>query len=229
MKLVYKLFIVVVALALSTLTYAQSFEIKPGIRAGLNLTKMMDKDDDQIYSDDYNLKPGFQMGPIVEIKLTKLLAIETGLLLSTKGYRYKNTETYGGVSYKYTETASLVYFDCPITAKLNFQLGELTLYGALGPYIGVGLSGKYKSKSSGGGNTETDSEPIKWGSDPDVDHLKRPDVGLYAGAGVELKNLQFGLSYQLGANNILADTGNGAKAANRVLAFTAAYKFSFKK
>jgi hypothetical protein len=228
MKLVYKLFILVVALALSTSTYAQ-FQIKPGIRAGLNLTKMMDKDADEIWSDDYTLKPGFQIGPIVEIKLTKLLAVETGLLLSTKGYKYSDTESYGGVSYKYSGTASLVYLDWPITAKANFQLGKITLYGALGPYIGVGLSGKYKYKTTGGGSTQSDSEPVKWGSDPDVDHLKRPEVGLYAGAGVEMMNLQFGLSYQLGVNNILADTENAAKAANRVLAFTVAYKFSFKK
>ena len=72
------------------------------------------------------------------------------------------------------------YFDQIVKIYFNF-----------GPYIGFALSGKIES--SFGGTTE--EEDIDWGSDPDNDMLKRFDFGGLAGAGVEIKSIQFMISY----------------------------------
>lgn len=60
--------------------FAQNF----GVKAGLNLSNMLVKNDYRTYSDDFKMNPGFYVGATAEFPLSDLLSFETGLLLSTK-------------------------------------------------------------------------------------------------------------------------------------------------
>lgn len=71
-------------------------------------------------------------------------------------------------------------------------------------------------------------DKVVWGSDAEESDFKRLDFGLIMGAGVEIKAIQIGLSYDLGLANITPDTDNGNKVHNRILALSVAYKFGGK-
>ncbi len=224
MKNLVKLFVVVIAFTMTTELFAQNF----GVKAGLNLSNMLMKDDDDTYSDDFKMNPGFHIGATAEFPLAEMISFETGLLLSTKGFTVSEEETFMGETYKIEGKMNLLYLDIPLTAKASFDLGGAKIYGAFGPYLGMGLSGKSKYEGTYNGETETYEEDIEWGSDEDESDLKRLDFGLTMGAGVEINSIQIGLSYGLGLANISPYTDGGTKINNRVLGLSVGYKFGGK-
>ena len=224
MKNFMKMFIVVMAITMATESYAQIF----GVRAGLNLSNMLMKDDDDTYSDEFKMNPGFNVGPTVEFPINEMFSFESGLLLSTKGYKQSGKETDDGETWEYKGKSNLLYLDIPLTGKAYFNVKGAKIYGAFGPYIGFGLSGKDKYEETFMGETDKDEEDVKWGSDKEKDDLKRLDYGLTIGAGVLINSIQIGLSYDLGLANISTDTDGGAITSNRVLALSVGYKFAGK-
>lgn len=220
MKNLIKLLILVFAFSAATETIAQTF----GVKAGLNLSNMLVKDDDDTYSDDFKMKPGFHVGVTAEFPFSDMVSFETGLLLSTKGYKISEEESIMGETLKFEGKANLLYIDIPLTAKATFDVGGAKLYGTFGPYLGFGLSGKYKSEVSGGGESETEEEDVKWGSGDD-DDLKRLDFGLTIGAGLALNAIEVGVSYNLGLANVSPYSDGGYKENHRVIGVSVAYKF----
>ena len=169
---------------------------------------MLSKDDDDTYSSDYKTKVGFHLGGTAEFEITDMFSFETGLFLSTQGYK---VNTIFG-DYK----TNLLYFNIPITGKARYEFDDFNIYGLFGPYIGLGLSGKVKS-----GDNSTN---IDWGSGEDND-LKRFDLGITIGAGVEYGPYLAGISYNLGLANIAAQNDGGYRVKNRVFAITIGYRF----
>ena len=216
MKLFMRLLIVAVMFTLAAETQAQTF----GLRAGLNMANMLMKDDDDTYSDDFKMNPGFHIGPTAELPLNDFLSVEAALLLSTKGFSF--SDDYEGLEMK--AKANLLYIDLPVTAKASYDLNGIKIYGELGPYVGMGLTGKYKSKISYEGESETDTESVEWGSDDDSD-LKRLDFGVVIGAGVQIESILVGLNYGLGLANVGTTSDDGYKENHRVLSLTVGYKF----
>lgn len=206
------LLIVVVVLTMTRQSSAQTF----GIKAGLNLSTLLAKDNDDTYTDNYKLRPGFHIGATAELPMNEIFSFETGLLLSTKGTNESETR------YSNESSLTLYYFDIPLTAKAYYKVGSVRIYGVFGPSLGIGLSGKNKIKVSG---SPDETQTIKWGTDSENDDLKRLDLGLTVGAGVEINAIQIGLAYNLGLANISAYTGDGYKIKNRVLGISVAYKF----
>jgi len=199
-------------------TNAQTF----GIKGGLNLANMLEKDDDDTYSNDYSMNPGFHLGFTVDVPFNDFLSFEPGLLLTTKGMKYE--DEIMGVDIK--AKANLYYLDIPLTIKASHDLGGgLKMFGAVGPYVGLGLSGKVKATAEYQGEKETEEEDVEWGSDEDEDDLKRLDMGLTFGAGVEINSILVGISYDLGLSNISAYQDYGTTSKNRVLKFSVGYRF----
>jgi hypothetical protein len=221
MKNLTKFILVVIVFTITTKSFSQTF----GVKGGLNLSNLLEKDNEETYSTDYKMKPGFHVGATAEFPINDIFAFETGLLLSTKGFKYSDSGSDGGYDWSESASANAYYLDIPLTGKGYFDLGSAKIYGVFGPYIGIGLSGKYKYEYSYYGESGSESETIEWGNDSENDHLKRLDFGLTFGAGVEIKSVQIGLAYNLGLKNISADTGDGYKINNRVLAISLAYRF----
>lgn len=97
--------IVILVLIISTETFAQTITIN----AGLNLSNMVIKDNSKIYSKDYIMNPGFHAGVTYEYEISKMFMVETGLLLSTKGFKQNETQTL-----------NLYYLVIPYNGKLYF-------------------------------------------------------------------------------------------------------------
>jgi len=217
MKKTVKIMMLVVFVATSTGSFAQKF----GLKGGLNLSNMLVKDDDDTYSDDYEMNPGYHVGVTAEYPISDMLSFETGLLLSTKGFKLSEEEDGDKAELK----LNLLYLDLPLTAKATFDFGVAKFYGLFGPYLGVGLSGKSKFEVTFSGETESDEEDVEWGSDEDEDDLKRLDYGLAMGAGVEINSVRIGLTYNLGFLNISPYSDDGFKMNNRVIGISVGYTF----
>lgn len=220
MKNLSKLLIVFCIVIMGTKSFCQTF----GLKAGLNLSNMLTKDNEGISNENLKMNPGFHVGATVEFPLAEMFSFESGLLLSTKGVKIEYNESGVDAMSK----MNLLYLDIPLTAKAYFDISGAKIYGVFGPYLGIGLSGKTIIEATYQGRTETEKADIKWGSDKDNDELKRLDYGLMIGAGVEIKAIQIGLSYSLGLANISAYTGEGTKISNRVLGLSVGYRFGVK-
>jgi hypothetical protein len=231
MKNVGKLLLVVMILSWGLKSFAQPIF---GVKAGLNLSNMLQKDDQETYSKDFKMRPGFHVGPTAEFQINDMFAFETGLLLSTKGYNYdeSGTEEIMGISATYSSKGhlSLLYLDIPLTAKAVFDMNGTKLYGLFGPYVGLGLSGKHKDETTstvmGQTQTENTDGDVSFGSGDD--DIKPLDLGLQIGAGIELEKIQIGLAYNLGMANLAQSSDGGYKMNNRVLALSLGYKFGGK-
>lgn len=221
MKNLMKITIVVLVTMLLTDVYAQ----KVGVKAGLNLANMLTKDDEETYSDDYDMKPGFHIGATLEFPLSDMISFEPGLMLSTKGFKMSIEGSEMGISYENEIKVNLVYLDIPLNLKAGLDVGGAKVYGLVGPYVGIGMTGKMKGEVTVGGETVEDEDDIEWGSDEEKSDLKRLDFGLTVGAGVEVSSFEVGLSYGLGLANISPYTEDGYKVANRVFAISVGYKF----
>jgi len=209
-------------LCLSILTQASSQIF--GIKAGLNLSNMLAKDDDENYAEHSKMNIGFHGGVVVEFPISELLSIEPGVLIASKGLKMVEEEEYQGDTYKFTNQMNLYYVDIPINLKIGYDLGSAKIFGLVGPYIGIGLSGKTKMIYEGGGESDTDTEDVEWGTDPDNHDLKRPDYGVTFGAGALFGPIEVSISYGLGLANISSYTDNGATLKNRVLGVSLAYR-----
>ena len=196
-------------------SYAQTF----GIKGGLNLSNMLIESDGD--TEDLKMKPGFHIAGIIDFQFTDLLSLETGLILDTKGFKFEDE----GSGYSYKEKLNTFFLDIPVVLKVSVDAGSsVRIFGAAGPYIGVGLTGKWKSVYEDQGTEDTDEEKVEWGNTDD-DHLKRLDYGLTFGAGVEIKAILVGVSYDLGLANISAYTDLETKVKNRVLRITVGFWF----
>lgn len=218
MKNLTKVLVIVFIAFFSFQTNAQTF----GIKGGLNLSNMLDKDDDETYSNDYSLKPGFHVGLTVDIPINDFLSFEPGLLLTTKGLKYEDEE----MGVELDSKINLYYLDIPLMLKASHDLGGgLKMFGAVGPYVGFGLSGKIKIEVEFQGDKETDEIDVDWGNDEDEDTFKRLEMGLTFGAGVEINSIVLAISYDLGLSNISTFQDYGSTVKNRVLKFSVGYRF----
>jgi hypothetical protein len=187
------------------------------VHAGLNLSNMIYK----TYGNRLEIKPGFNLGSTVEIPPNDFYSFEMGLILSSKGFQISDKVDL----YEYQEKLNLLYLDIPLTAKVAFDIGSCKIYGKFGPYMGWGISGKWKYEERNNGETVKSSMYVSWGTGGD---LKRFDIGLTVGAGIEVKSMLLNLFYGLGLANIASYTGGGNIIKNRILEVSVGYKLGGK-
>jgi len=192
-----------------------------GIKGGLNLSNLLNKDNDFKYSEEYKLKPGFNLGVSMEMPVSGAVSFETGLILDSKGYK----RNYMVNTTDHEVTVNSIYLNIPLHFKFSTQMGNLNPYFLAGPYLGIGISGKISNKSINSGISSTQSYAINWGNDNNSD-FKQVDGGLDFGAGLDFGNISFGATFGLGLVNICPLPSNGQVYNNRVLSISVGYKFS---
>lgn len=188
----------IILLSVISSFYVSSFaQTTFGLRGGLNLADISLKTSG-IGIDASSMKPGFHIGAVVDHSITDILAIETGLMLETKGSKIKASAIGGTTGEAVT---NIFYLDVPVNLKASYDFGGIGIYGLFGPYVGFALSSKDKYTGdfeSAAGMSEYDNKI----GNSDTDDLKRMDFGLTMGAGVEIDKFQLGVGYDLGLANI---------------------------
>lgn len=210
--------ILTIASIITTQTFAQTYSIK----AGLNLSTIIGSLGGHTYNNNQKkAKFGPLLGAMVEFPISKIFSIETGMLISTKGYKvdynYEEDLTHETTNYK--STLTLYYLNIPLTAKASFNLGGIKAHGAFGPYFGLGLYGKGKDETTRNGETEINEYKCYWG----INTYNQIDMGLGTSVGVEIDAFKIDLSYDFSLINIDGISKNDLKSKNQVIGLSMSY------
>ncbi|SEU01017.1 Outer membrane protein beta-barrel domain-containing protein [Draconibacterium orientale] len=214
---------VLTAILLSTITstvFAQTI----GIKAGYTLSDMLIKEDGEIMNEALNMRSGLHFGPTFEWGIGEGAGIETALLLTTKGIKMNESESFESIAYSINSKVNLWYLDIPVFGKLYTNLNGIKVYGMFGPYIGIGLNGKTKVEETNGTENFSEEWDIVWGANED-DDLKRLGLGLAVGGGIEVSSFVVEFTSHFGLNNISPQADDDVVARNRSFMFSLGYKF----
>ena len=215
-----KRILVIMILSIFSITTinAQAFNL----RVGIGLAKQLDKDEDRIYSDDYNTKLGLNAGFTYEAPISKSSFFEFGLGIESKGFQVKNEDA------DLRAVIGLQYITAPLMLKFTQPLKNgLRIYENIGAHVAYGISGKLKVGDYDFDDKDTRS--INWGDHDSKDDYKPLDYGLSFGAGVENNSIQYGFLYDLGLANISTYTTDGTVVRNRAFKFYFGIKLGNKK
>ena len=218
MKTVLSLFTLTLTCLNFQLLPAQSFKIK----GGLNLAKVKIVDDGELFSNELRANIGYHLGFLGEFDLTESFSVETGLLFDKRGSDFSSLDEFESLEQK----VELNYLTIPLALKGTLELNdEFRLFGNLGSYLAMGLSGEFEEKYTyfDSGTIEEDNYAIEWGNDEEEDFLKRLDFGLTFGAGIEISEFEIGVSYDLGLANIVTDGDEDYRVNNRLLRISVGY------
>ena len=204
MKILFKLTILTLFLLGGMRTMAQTLEVK----SGLNLSTMYYKNQGGTYSDHFKLAPGFILGITKEFPISESFSFEPGLLFSSKGYKidtYYPVPTSSGEYLPIDERAVLNYIEIPLSLKLTTSIKKVQFFGAIGPYLALGLSGKISREEFDivDPGTIVYDGTVDYTGEMDKDgQWKRFDYGMQAGIGVIIQRIAFRINYSYGLANI---------------------------
>lgn len=181
-----------------------------GIRAGLNVSNIVVKEGGQKISFDNRV--GYHVGFSYRFDLSSQLpfAVETGLLLTSKGSKYQSDG--------YKETYKLLYLELPVVASYRFDIPQvMSIKPFFGFYYDLGLSGKVKMEEGNISATEN-----IFNGDHQV--FKRSDFGLKFGVEAIWREFSIGFAYGTSLMN-LSYQDSYTKAHNHNFTISLGYNF----
>ena len=190
------------------------------IRGGFNLSQFWMEYEDVIGIPEGMIQnPGFNIGPVLDLTISKIFSVETGILYTTKGY--KSSVESGGALFEGRK--NLYYLDVPVLFKITVPVKKIGIFAMAGPYIGEALYGKEKLVTTYNSVTDKWEGNILWGDEPD--EYDRFDYGLKFGTGVRYAKWQMGACYELGLKNFsnLHRAPYLSTIKNRVMEFYISY------
>ncbi len=221
-----KILLLVAIVATSVMSVNAQENLKWGVVAGMNLSKMS--------ATGLDSKLGYHVGVRAELGLPQVangLYLDASALLSAKGAKMD----FGDLG---SQKINANYLEIPIHIGYKYAVNDnFSVFGSFGPYFSYGLFGKTKVEEL---DYDDEYELMKTSSKYDTfgnDGLKRFDCGLGLNVGVEIKKTyrvaigyDFGLTetykskFDAGEENYEEfDFGSGAK--NRNLTISVAYMF----
>lgn len=210
---------VVALMAFAVGASAQGF----GVNAGVNFFNQTIKFDGEKF-DDAKMRPGFHIGVDYEIGIAPDFYFAPGLQYSSKGSKTEFSEE----GMDYSVKTVLNYLEVPLNLVYKPTLGNGNLIVNFGPYLGYGISGKYKTELDGaevlGIGVSTD-EDVEFGSE-EGDDLKPFDMGANIGFGYMLGGgLSVKFNAQLGLINILPEGDSDNLVKNNGFGLSVGYRF----
>jgi len=190
-----------------------------GIQAGLNVSDMLfvyrGRFDQQI-NKELRPKTGVQLGLMLAFPLGKVLELETGAMLSSKGSKLSTDETGGN---------TFLYAEIPLRMRVNLQVGPMRMYLAGGHYLSWGIKGTYNERNALTGEVSTFSY---WhaAAAGRQQPLRRLDVGLSVQAGFRFGPAEAGGYYSQGLTNLYTTSGfPEQRLYHRLVGIAVAYRF----
>lgn len=152
--------------------------------------------------------PGFQLGVGMDYGFSENWSLQSGLMISSKGYKIKD----------YSKDRP-IYLDIPILAAYKFNISDNTKFVInAGPYLAFGLGGKCKFDEGG------DYKLFK-GEDGEDAEYSRFDLGIQYGIGLEIGDHY--LVNLTGQNGFICpfDIDEGDKPKNMTFSIGVGYRF----
>lgn len=194
-----KLFILALLAMFSTVTFAQ---MTWNVQAGINMSSVTDSDAD--------MKVGFQAGVGMEYAFTDMWSVRPSLLVIMKGAK----SDVEGVDVKINP----LYLQLPVMAAASFDLSDnLKFVAKAGPFIGIGIGGKFKIEEDG-----IELKQDYFGDDEDQAGGKRFEFGLGIGGGLEFGQFMVNLDALFGLTEAYKSIDS---PKNMTVALTFGYKF----
>lgn len=184
-----KIVIVLSILLLGTGLMAQGLSFGPQI--GFSSTTLLEKND-FTGRVDKNMKIGYQFGVAAEFEILSFLYVGGAVTFFQKGDS-RGDDTF-------TSKTKLGYIDIPITIGYKMPLGNISVFGNVGPYTSIAIIGKSYFQSGTGPTEFEETHDLEFGED--MGFYKRFDTGVTFGGGVEFKQFQVKANYSLGLVDI---------------------------
>ncbi len=220
--------IILVLTMLIIIAQAQA-QVRPGIKAGFNLSNVFAEGVKTGDKKSYHMKPGFQFGMVVDWTLGNSLTLQPGMQFATQGFIDKYTSNGD-----YVRKFSLYYLQLPINVQYRLNLGEVDVLFQAGPYFGYGVAAKQKSFKNGTKEDISDSyKTIEFGNSTTDELYNQYDYGIGLGAGIEYANMQLLVGYNFGLYQMTLHKNVGQlyniHMRNNGLTVTFAYIFGNRK
>lgn len=205
-----------------------SYSQKIGIIGGSTLSDMfITNERDDIYN-DFIWRRGYHFGILSEINIKNKVLIEPRILYTTKGMR-EDSETPEEIVIKTKVDFDVTYIDIQLPIKYKFKTKKISAFLLGGLYSGIGLkghvSGEGLAKTQNGIETYERDFDFSFGRDVKKDKLRKIDIGVVGGLGIEYKGFQLSTIYSLGLANISTYQENGTIYKNRTLMFSFGYLY----
>ena len=161
---------------------------------------------------DPGTRIGLHFGEIFNIPVNDNFALKPGIMLSSKGSKYK----IDNAEYTFSPT----YVELPLNCALSFGSEKVRVTFQGGGYLAYGIGG-YKIDPDGnfiflnyGRSGVRDGKPF--------------DVGFMGGAGLSIKNFLLSAQYSQGLRNLSVSEIAGSDIKNRVIGISVTALFSEK-
>jgi carbohydrate-binding DOMON domain-containing protein len=139
----YKLQLLLLIVALISQINIVKAQTKIGIKAGMNFSNVIMKDEDGNQTATQSM-PGFHVGANVEIPIADDFYIQPGVLYSTKGFKQKEN----GFAYSTNFRATASYIEVPVNVLYKPKLAAGRLLLGAGPYLAYGTGGTWRSDTN---------------------------------------------------------------------------------
>lgn len=178
----------------------------------------------QDYLDEYcyRFNRSFMKENIFDNLMNRTIIAKPWLISNISDYTKGAKDGASNAFASYEQDLNPFYATVPLHLKLRAGLGENNLFFYVGPYVSIGVAGKFKANGSLFGGTASEERDIKWG-DGNNDDLRRFDYGASIGGGIEISKILLGVEYSYGLANLAPDTDDGNKMQNRMVRFSVGF------
>lgn len=218
-KLLFMMMGVMICTFVNAQAKKQSNGVSFGLRAGVNLQNINGRDELDNKQEN-KLVPRFHAGFNAELPLADDFFVQPGVLFSTKGTKFKGTDT----------KLNLSYIEVPVNLLYKPALGNGKLLLGFGPYVAFAVSGRLKPEN-GNDRSITFKNEISIAQALSGNYSRAFDAGANLLFGYELSsNLSLQLNAQLGLVNIYPDitgvTNNNRINKNTGFGISFGYRFN---
>ncbi len=200
---------------ISAVSHAQVF------KAGVNLANVSITNDGDI--DENRAIVSFHAGFSGDVRLTDILYLQPGILLTGKGSKTESGDPNGSTWFRATSTP--LYIEVPVNLVFKTPGKDIRFFGGAGPYLAAGIAGKNKVNGKFLGTAFSSENKIEW-SDDDPSTLnyeegagygimKRFDYGINLTAGIEFSKSTLSLNYGHGLAKLQSGSNSSADDRNK--------------
>ena len=231
MKYLLRTLVISALIAFSMQTQAQ---VKFGVKAGLNINNISQNFKESDWEFDTKMRLAYNIGATVDFGLSDAFSLQSGLMLTSKGFSYDLEEEWGEGTEGYNRVI-FNYLEVPI--NFAYKINDFQIYA--GPYLAIGIGGKNKWDVTYDGDSDADEYKFKpvlgevGEGDLDDDEVayRALDYGLNLGVGYQVGSILINAGYSLGLGNLTPayegddDDRKDYKISNRVISLSVSYFF----